>query len=193
MLEYLSGTIIESTPAFVVLDNNGTGYFINISITTFSSLNEKKECKLFIHEVIREDTHALFGFAGKAEREIFRQLISVSGVGANTARVMLSSLTPEELKTAIASANVTVLKSIKGIGAKSAERIIVDLKDKLGKEASLEQIFTAQDNTMREESLSALGTLGFSKNMAEKAVDKILASNKTISLEQLVKEALKIL
>ena len=193
MLEYLSGTIIESTPAYVVLDSTGIGYFINISITTFTSLNKKNECKLFIHEVIREDTHALFGFADKAEREIFRQLISVSGIGANTARVMLSSLTPEEIKVAIASANVNVLKSIKGIGAKSAERIIVDLKDKLGKEASFGQIFTVEDNTMREESLSALGTLGFSKNLAEKAVDKILASNKTITLEQLVKEALKIL
>ncbi|MBN1186331.1 MAG: Holliday junction branch migration protein RuvA [Bacteroidales bacterium] len=193
MLEYLSGTIIESTPAYVVLDNQGVGYFINISITTFTALSEKKDCKLFIHEVIREDAHALFGFADKSEREIFRYLISVSGIGANTARVMLSSLTPEELKAAIATANVNVLKSIKGIGAKSAERIIVDLKDKLGKDAPLEQIFATVDNTMREEALSALGTLGFSKNMAEKAIDKILASNKTISLEQLVKEALKIL
>lgn len=193
MIEYIQGKLIESTPTFVIVENNGIGYFINISITTYTDINNMQDCKLFIHEVIREDSHSLFGFAQKNEREIFRYLISVSGIGANTARVMLSSLSPAEIQQAISTGNVNLLKSIKGIGAKSAERIIVDLKDKLGKDLSIEEILVSKDNTIKEESLSALVTLGFSKTSVEKAIDKILLSNTNLSVEELVKEALKIL
>ena len=161
MLEYIKGQVSEITPAFVILENMNMGYFVNISLHTYSSISQKQECHLFIHEILREDAYMLYGFADKAEREIFRNLLSVSGVGANTACMMLSSLSPDELKRAIVQEQVKTLQSIKGIGAKSAQRIIVDLKDKLEKEGLEEQIVKRQDNTIREEALSALVTLGF--------------------------------
>ncbi|MCU4162746.1 Holliday junction branch migration protein RuvA [Carboxylicivirga caseinilyticus] len=193
MYEYISGRIAEASPAHVVIDVNGIGYLLNISINTFSRLEGKSEAQLFVHENIREDAFQLYGFADPSERELFRHLISVSGIGANTARMMLSSLTPDELKGAILTGNVNQIKGVKGIGAKTAQRVIVDLKDKLGKEPLDQKIFAEQDNTIREEALSALVMLGFAKNSAQKAVDKILQENPSAKVEEVIKQALKIM
>ena len=140
MYEFIKGTIADLNPASVVVDTGGVGYFINISLNTYSKLNGKKEVKVLLHQVVREDAHILYGFAGKSERDLFRNLISVNGVGANTAIMMLSSLTSEEIASAITTENVAVLKAVKGIGAKTAQRIIIDLKDKLGKISEKSQI-----------------------------------------------------
>jgi Holliday junction DNA helicase RuvA len=191
MLEFIKGEIVETTPAYVVIQNNGLGYFINISLNTYSGISEKKECLLYIHEIVREDAYMLYGFADKKERELFRSLISVSGVGSNTASMMLSSLSPEELKAAIVHERVNVLKGIKGIGAKSAQRIIVDLKDKLEKDHSGEQIISTPDNTSKEEALSALVTLGFPKKNVEKVLDNLTSKEPELNVESMVKQALK--
>ncbi len=191
MFEYIQGKIAELTPASVVVDNQGIGYFINISLNTYSALSGKEQAVVFIHQVIREDANILFGFFDKSEREIFRQLISVSGVGANTARMMLSSLSSAEIKNAILSADTKVLNGIKGIGAKTAQRIIVDLKDKIGKSDVSDNFLLTQNNTKREEALSALVMLGFAKNPAEKILDKLLKENSDFEVEELVKQALK--
>lgn len=191
MLEFIKGEIIETTPAYLVLQNNGLGYFINISLNTYSGISEKKECLLYIHEIVREDAYMLYGFADKKERELFRSLISVSGVGSNTASMMLSSLSPEELKAAIVQERVNALKSIKGIGAKSAQRIIVDLKDKLEKEHTGEEIISSPDNTSKEEALSALVTLGFPKKNVEKVLENLTGQEPDLNVESLVKQALK--
>ncbi len=193
MYEFISGRIAESSPAHVVISANGLGYFINISLNTYSELKNKEEVTLYIHENIREDAYNLFGFFGRAEREIFRQLISVSGIGSNTARMMLSSVTPEELRHAILMANTDLLKGIKGIGLKTAQRIIVDLKDKLGKEHGEEKLFASADNTAREEALSALVMLGFARASSQKAIEKILTEQPTAKVEQIIKLALKML
>jgi len=191
MIEYIKGTITQITPTFVTIESGGIGYFVNISINTFSKLEGKIDFKIFIHEVIREDTHQLFGFADTSEREIFRLLISVSGVGANTARMMLSSLSPVEIEKAILGSDVNLLKSVKGIGLKTAQRIIVDLKDKLGKHAGSGEIFAITDNTSREEALSALVMLGFAKNAVSKVLDKIVREEKNLTVEDMIKRALK--
>ncbi len=191
MIDYIKGTITQSNPTFITLETGGIGYFINISVNTFSKLESKTEIKILIHEVIREDTHQLFGFADAIERDIFRLLISVTGVGANTARMMLSSLTPEEIEKAIIGSDVNILKSVKGIGLKTAQRIIVDLKDKLGKQAGSGEIFTFSDNTKREEALSALVMLGFAKNAVSKVLDKIVREEKNLTVEDMIKRALK--
>ncbi len=191
MYEYVSGKIVEKSPAYVVIENSGLGYFINISLTTYSEIENKNEATLFIHENIREDAYNLFGFYSKKERELFRQLISVSGIGANTARMMLSSMAPQDVISAILSANTTALTSIKGIGTKTAQRIIIDLKDKLGKVGVDDKLFTLADNTNRDEALSALMMLGFQKTASQKAVDKILAKEPNIKVEQIIKQALK--
>ncbi|MBR8537931.1 Holliday junction branch migration protein RuvA [Carboxylicivirga sediminis] len=193
MYEYISGKIAESSPAHVIIDVNGIGYLLHISLNTFSRLDGKKEAQLFIHENIREDAFALYGFADPSERDLFRHLISVSGIGANTARMMLSSLSPEELSGAILTGNVNVIKGVKGIGAKTAQRVIVDLKDKLSKEPVDQKIFATQDNTIREEALSALVMLGFAKASAQKALDKLLAQSPDLKVEDLIKQALKIM
>jgi len=193
MYEYISGKIAESSPAHVVIDVNGIGYLLQISLNTFSRLDGKTEAQLFIHENIREDAYALFGFADPSERELFRHLISVSGIGANTARMMLSSLSPEELRGAILTDNVNVIKGVKGIGAKTAQRVIVDLKDKLGKEPVDQKIFASQDNTIRDEALSALVMLGFAKSGAQKAIDKLLAQSPSLKVEEVIKQSLKIM
>ncbi|ASB49537.1 Holliday junction branch migration protein RuvA [Alkalitalea saponilacus] len=193
MFEFISGKVVESGPAHVVLENNGLGYFVNISLTTYTCLKELKETSLYIHENIREDAYTLYGFHSIDERELFRHLISVSGIGANTARMMLSSLPPDELKVSILSGNANQLKGIKGIGLKTAQRVIVDLKDKLGKESIDEKLFTDSDNTVREEALSALVMLGFAKAASQKAVDKILSSQPDCRVEQIIKQALKML
>ena len=191
MYDYLIGQIQEITPTYTILENQGIGYFVNISVTTYSEISENKECKLYIHEVIREDAHLLFGFNDKRERDIFLHLISVSGVGANTARMILSSLTPDEVQVAILENDVNSLKNVKGIGIKSAQRIIVDLKDKIGKLSDDEQLFKTLDNTIQEEALSALVMLGFPNNKVEKVIGEILKRDKSVSVEELVKESLK--
>jgi Holliday junction DNA helicase RuvA len=191
MIEYISGAIKALNPARLVIETGGIGYYINISVNTFSKLEGKKEELILIHEVIREDTHLLFGFADSIERDIFRALISVSGVGANTARMMLSSLKPHDIEVAIVEADVNLLKSVKGIGLKTAQRIIIDLKDKLGKSAPSDEIFGSADNTLREEALSALVMLGFVKSAVIKALDKIIREEKNLTVEVLIKRALK--
>ena len=191
MIDYIKGKIAELNPAFTVIENQGIGYFLSISLTTFTKLEGKAEVKILVHEVIREDAHLLFGFAEKEEREIFRLLISVSGVGASTARMMLSSLNPGEIERAIVSAEVNTLKGVKGIGLKTAQRIILDLKDKLGKQPGTGEIFSFTDNTKREEALSALVMLGFGKSAVIKVLDRILRDEKGLSVEDIIKRALK--
>lgn len=191
MYEFITGKIKEIFPTYIVLENSGIGYFIHISVNTYSKISGESECKLFIYEAIREDAHLLYGFFDKPEREIFLQLISVSGVGANTARMMLSSLHPEEIRDAIVLGDVDLLKSIKGIGAKSAQRIIVDLKDKVGKASNDQQIVSVLNNTIKDEALSALVMLGFPKIKVEKLINTILKEKKDLTVEELVKESLK--
>lgn len=191
MIDYINGTITRITPAFITIETGGIGYFVNISLTTFSRLEGKNDYKILVHEVIREDTHQLFGFAESSEREIFRLLISVTGVGANTARMMLSSLSPPEIEKAIIGSEVEILKSVKGIGLKTAQRIIVDLKDKLGKQTGTGEIFAFTDNTRREEALSALVMLGFAKSAVSKVIDKIVGEEKNLTVEDMIKRALK--
>lgn len=193
MIEYIKGKITSLTPTYVVIETGGLGYFVNISLSTFSKLENMEECSLLIHEVIREDTHLLFGFNNADERYIFRLLISVSGVGANTARMMLSSVEASGIEKAILQSDVNLLKGIKGIGAKTAQRIIVDLKDKVGKSADAAEIFADQGNTIREEAFTALVMLGFPKNSVNKSLDKLLREERDLSVEQLIKKALKIL
>jgi Holliday junction DNA helicase RuvA len=191
MIEYIKGTITQTTPTFVTIETGGIGYFINISVNTFSKLEGKTDFKILIHEVIREDAHQLFGFADEGEREIFRLLISVSGVGASTARMMLSSLNPGEIEKAISGSNVDLLKSVKGIGLKTAQRIIVDLKDKIGKHAGSGEIFAFADNRNRDEALSALVMLGFAKSAVAKVLDKIVREEINLTVEDMIKRALK--
>jgi Holliday junction DNA helicase RuvA len=191
MIDYIKGTITGINPAGLTIETGGIGYFINISLTTFSRLEGKTDFKILVHEVIREDAHLLFGFADGEERDIFRLLISVTGVGANTARMMLSSLSPGEIQRAIIGADVNLLKGVKGIGLKTAQRIIVDLKDKLGKQALTGEIFSNTDNTRREEALSALVMLGFAKGAVGKVLDGIVRENKDLTVEEMIKKALK--
>jgi Holliday junction DNA helicase RuvA len=191
MINYIKGTITEINPTSVSIETGGIGYFVNISVNTFSKLDGKSEFKILVHEVIREDAHQLFGFADKEERDIFRLLISVSGIGANTARMMLSSLNPGEVEKAIIESNVNVLKSVKGIGLKTAQRVIVDLKDKVGRQSATSEIFTFEDNTKREEALSALVMLGFAKSAVSKVLEKIIREEKNLTVEDLIKRALK--
>jgi len=191
MIDYIKGEITRITPTFLTMETGGIGYLINISVTTFSKLDGKKDFKVLVHEVIREDSHQLFGFADSEERDIFRLLISVTGVGANTARMMLSSLSPAEIEKAILGSDVDILKSVKGIGLKTAQRIIVDLKDKLGKHTGSGEIFTFSDNTKREEALSALVMLGFAKSTVSKVLDKIVREEKNLTVEDIIKRALK--
>ncbi len=191
MYEYIRGSIADISPANIVIDAGGVGYFINISLNSYSQLSGKREARLFLHQVVREDAHLLFGFAEQNERELFRNLISVNGVGANTAIMMLSSLNPDEIRSAVATGNVAVLQGVKGIGAKTAQRIIIDLKDKLGKLQETSQILATADNTTQIEALSALVMLGFSKKDADKVVSKILQEQPDASVEVLIKLALK--
>ncbi|MDA3880165.1 MAG: Holliday junction branch migration protein RuvA [Prolixibacteraceae bacterium] len=191
MIEYINGQLTELNPAHIVLDVGGMGYFIHISLNTYTALSGKKQAKVYIHEVIREDAHLLFGFHDFDERELFRNLISVSGVGATTGILFLSSLQTDDIKSAIIVGDVNKLKSVKGIGLKTAQRIIIELKDKLAKEPVSSNIFAIENNSTREEALSALVTLGFVKKGAEKVVDKILKNNSEKSAEQIIKEALK--
>lgn len=194
MIDYLKGEITELTPASVTIECNGVGYFANISLNTYSALSGQKATKLYIHEAIREDAYVLYGFADKHEREIFLHLISVSGVGPSTGRMILSSLSSRELESVIASENATMLQSVKGIGAKTAQRIIIDLKDKIK--------YTDDGSTVKvpaamfvsgvgTEAVSALVMLGFSKPASEKVVAKIVKESSSLPVESIIKEALK--
>lgn len=192
MIAQIKGRLVEKTPTYVVIDCGGVGYEINISLNTFSALDNEELCFLYTHFIVREDAQLLYGFKEKSERELFRLLISVSGVGASTAMMILSSLSPKETKQAILGGDVNTLKSVKGIGAKSAERIIIDLRDKIGKvEGANDSISLTQNNTIKDEALSALVMLGFAKNSAEKALTKIMATEDNLSVEQLIKQTLK--
>ena len=194
MYSYFEGSIVEKTPTYAVLDCNGIGYILNITLNTYTAIKDKERCKLYAHLVVREDAHTLFGFFTMNELELFRKLISVSGVGPGTARVMLSSVSSDEIMEAIVSGNVSMLKSIKGIGEKTAQRIIVDLRDKLGKIDANKEIIISQDNTKRNEAFSALLMLGFNKNNIEKALDKIIRTNDvSITVEEIIKKSLQIL
>jgi len=192
MIHHISGRLVEKAPTHAIIEAGGVGYFINISLLTYSKLKATEACMLYTHLSVKEDSHTLYGFAEKTEREIFRKLISVNGVGATTARIMLSSLTSDEITAAIISGDVDTLKSIKGIGTKSAQRIIVDLKDKLGKIEGLEEnILTFNNNTHKDEALSALLALGFTKNVVEKVLIKVLKAQPDLDVEGLIKGALK--
>jgi Holliday junction DNA helicase RuvA len=191
MYEFIRGTIVERNPAHIVIEAGSIGYFINISLNTYSKFNQKTEGLLYLHQAVREDAHVFYGFADKSERELFRNLISVNGVGANTAIMMLSSLNPDEIAAAVTTENVAVLKAVKGIGIKTAQRIIIDLKDKLGKLNETSQIFLSPNNTILNESLSALVMLGFVKRDAEKVVAKILQEQPQTTVEGVIKLALK--
>lgn len=191
MFEYIHAKLVELNPAYAIMDNKGMAYFINISLNTYSQLKEGEETILFLEQIIRDDAHLLFGFADKQEREVFRLLITVSGIGANTARMMLSSMSTAEIKAAIETGNANVLKSIKGIGLKTAQRAIIDLKDKISKTEIGEDIFAPSNNRKREEALSALVMLGFNKAAVEKVLDKITSEKPDISVEELIKLALK--
>lgn len=191
MITHINGRLIEKNPTNVVIECNGIGYHINISLHTFSTLPDSESLKLFTFLQVKEDSHTLYGFIEKQERELFKLLLSVSGVGANTARTMLSSLAPQEIIQAIASSDVATIQSVKGIGAKTAQRIILDLKDKVLKIYDIEDISLEIDNTNKEEALSALEVLGFTRKTAEKVIIKITKEKPSASVENIIKEALK--
>lgn len=194
MYDYIKGNVAELTPTYVVLDNHGVGYMINISLNSFNALQHQEDVvKVYVYEAIREDAHLLYGFTERRERELFLLLISVSGVGANTARMILSSLTPSDLEQTIASENVGILKLVKGIGAKTAERIIVDLKDKI--KLSTDTLLDKSQVTSEvfDEAMSALVMLGFTKQMSQKALKKLFTAEPTITVEQAIKKALKMM
>ena len=191
MIHHLQGRLLEKTPTDVVIDCNGVGYFVNISLNTFSALPNSEHVKLFTHLQVREDAHILYGFSTVAEREIFRLLISVSGVGTSTARTMLSSLSPQQVKEAIASSDVATIQSVKGIGAKTAQRVLLDLKDKILKVYGLEDVSVVSSNTNKNEALSALETLGFARKQADKVCDVIVKGDPTATVEDIIKQALK--
>lgn len=192
MIEYLNGKLVEKSLTHAVIECAGVGYFLHISIYTSTKIGDTENCKLFVHELIREDTHELYGFIDQDERTVFRKLISVSGVGAGTGRMILSSMSPHEIRTAIFQENVNLIKGIKGIGAKTAQRIIVDLRDKISIESAEGEKILAGGNTTKQDALTALSSLGFDKFKAEKALDKIISTEgDAISVESLLKHALK--
>ncbi len=195
MITHIEGKLIEKNPTYVVIDCGGVGYFINISLHTYSKIDDTEKCKLYTHFAVREDAHTLYGFAEQLERHLFRHLISVSGVGAGTARMVLSSLSPDEVHQAILTKDVALLQSIKGIGAKTAQRIIVDLKDRLEKEGISADAVSAvpeTSNKIKNDALSALVMLGFAKSAAEKAINQVLKTEGVeLSVEHLIKASLK--
>lgn len=194
MYSFISGTVVEKNPAYVVLDNHGVGYLINITLNTFTAIGEQESVKLYVHLAIREDAHTLYGFYEEEEKSLFLLLTTVPGVGYNTARIILSSLTVAETVNAISDNNQKPLQSVKGIGSKIAQRIIVDLHDKVSKLAVPENEKTSPShNNIKDEALSALMVLGFSKIGIEKVLDKLLRQMENPSVEQLIKEALRLL
>jgi Holliday junction DNA helicase RuvA len=193
MINHIEGKLVEKNPTYAVIDAGGVGYIMQISLNTFSKIAENEKCKLFTEQLyVRDDMPRFFGFADIAERSLFRQLVSVSGVGGTSALLMLSSLSAAEIQNAILTGNVAVIKSVKGIGEKTAQRIIVDLKDKIGKTALSADFFIPSNNILKEEALSALVMLGFNKAAADKVLDKIIKTEGTgQTVEQLIKSALK--
>lgn len=196
MIEYVRGELAELTPALAVIDCNGVGYAANISLNTYAAIQGKKACKLYIHEAIREDAHVLFGFADKQERELFLLLISVSGIGGNTARMILSALSPSELVNVISNENANLLKSVKGIGLKTAQRIIVELKDKLktgtvAASAGISSLTSPANAQIQDEAVSALTMLGFPQAASQKVVLAILKEEPDAQVETVIKLALK--
>ncbi len=191
MITHLKGKLVEKNPTYVIIECAGVGYFLNISLHTFSKIGDQENIQLFTHLQIKEDAHTLFGFSEQSEREIFRLLLSVSGIGASTARTMLSSLSPLQVRDAIANADVAKIQSVKGIGAKTAQRVILDLKDKILKIYDIDEVSTGSNNTNKDEALSALEVLGFVRKQAEKVVDKVINQDPTLSVEDIIKHTLK--
>jgi Holliday junction DNA helicase RuvA len=191
MIAHLQGKLVEKTPTQVIIDCGGVGYHVNISLHTYSLLPNSDFIKVFTHLQIKEDAHTLFGFVEKSEREIFKMLLSVSGIGASIARTMLSSLDPKQITNAIASGDVVTIQSIKGIGSKTAQRVILDLKEKVLKLYDLDEVSMSQSNTNRDEALSALEVLGFVRKTSEKIVERIVKEEPEASVESIIKKALK--
>ena len=191
MIAHLQGKLIEKTPTEVIIDCGGVGYHVNISSHTYSLIPQTDTIKLFTYLQIKEDSHTLFGFVEKSEREIFKMLLSVSGIGASIARTMLSSLDPKQIIQALAVGDVATIQSIKGIGMKTAQRAILDLKDKVLKLYDIDEVSMFQNNTNKEEALCALEVLGFNKKLAEKVVDKIVNLDSEATVESIIKQALK--
>ena len=191
MITHIQGKLVEKNPTDVVIDCNGVGYLLNISLHTYSQIPDQENLKLYTHLQVKEDSHTLFGFSSLAEREMFKLLISVSGIGASIARTMLSSLTPKQVREGIAVGDVALIQSIKGIGAKTAQRVILDLKDKVLKIYDIDEVSVSQNNTSKDEALSALEVLGFNKKQAERVVDKVIATQPEANVEVIIKQALK--
>ena len=190
MITQLKGRMIEKSPTELVIDCNGVGYLVNISLNTFSKLTDSESVSLFTHLQVKEDSHTLFGFFEKTERNLFRQLISVSGIGASTARTMLSSLSPGEIQSAIISGNVSTIQSVKGIGLKTAQRVIIDLKDKVSLISKNDQFIGNISNTNQDEALSALEVLGYSRKQTSKVIEMLINNSPEMSVEELIKGAL---
>ena len=191
MYEYIKGVLVETTPAYAVVDCGGVGYYVHISVNTYSNIATKNDVLLYVHQIVREDALLLYGFFTQEERSLFRALISVSGIGANTANVMLSSMSVDEITNAILTDNVNAIKSVKGIGVKTAQRVIIELKDKIGKEAAVLENLKVAVAPVKEEAQAALVALGFTKALLVKTLDKILAGNRDVTVEELIKLALK--
>lgn len=191
MIDHLRGRLVEKNPTYIVVECNGVGYFLNISLHTFSLLRDEENIHIYTHLLVKEDSHTLFGFVERSEREVFRLLISVSGVGSSTARTMLSSLSPTDVRDAIANGDVASIQAVKGIGAKTAQRVILDLKDKILKVYDMGEVSLQTNNTNKEEALSALEVLGFARRQSEKVVEKVLAEDTSLSVENIIKRALK--
>ena len=191
MYEYIKGMLVEATPAYAVLDCGGVGYYLHISVNTYSRIASSTEILLYVHQIVREDAQLLYGFFTREERSLFRALISVSGIGANTANVMLSSMSVDEITGAILTENVNAIKGVKGIGVKTAQRVIIELKDKVGKDAAVLENLTMPVAPVKEEAQAALVALGFAKTVVSKTLDKILAGKHGVTVEELIKLALK--
>lgn len=191
MITHIEGKLVEKNLTDVVIDCNGVGYLLHISLHTYSQIPDKEKLKLYTFLLVREDSHTLYGFSSIAERELFKLLISVSGVGASTARTMLSSLTPKQVRDGIAVGDVALIQSIKGIGTKTAQRVILDLKDKILKVYDIDEVSVHKNNTIKDEALSALEVLGFLRKQSERIIDKIITNNPEANVETIIKEALK--
>ena len=191
MITHIKGRLVEKSPTSVVIECNGIGYMINISLNTFSQIPDNENLKLFTHLQVKEDSHTLYGFFSITERQIFRLLISVNGIGPSIARTMLSSISPDQIIDAISRENVSLIQSVKGIGSKTAQRVIIDLHDKILKVYELDEGFASSNNTNKEEALSALEVLGINKKSSERLVDQIVLDNPDVSVEDIIKETLK--
>ena len=191
MITHIQGKLVEKNPTDIVIDCNGVGYMLNISLHTYSQIPNQEHLKLYTHLHIKEDSHTLYGFSSLGERQIFRLLISVSGIGTSTARTMLSSLTPKQVREAIALEDIALIQSVKGIGLKTAQRVVIELKDKVLKAYDIDEGITFQNNTNKDEALSALEVLGFTKKQSERVIDKIVSNDQEASVEAIIKEALK--